>query len=113
MMYTNECLLYMSPAITAKVVPPGNPPAAGQSYSLTCTVTGADSLNPIINYQWFKTTPNRTEVGTNSPTLTFDPLVLSNAGLYNCEATLVLTQDVTVVSSDYEVQFTCKCSKIF
>ena len=103
-----------SPAITAEVVPPDDPPIFGQSYSLMCIVTGADSLNPTINYQWFKTTPNRTQVGTNSPTLTFVPLVLSDAGQYGCETTLVsvLSQDVTVVSSDHEVQFTCKCSKI-
>ena len=77
-------LSYPVPTITAEVVLPGDPPAAGQSYSLMCTVTGADSLNSTINYQWFKTTPSRTQVGTNSLTLTFDPLDLSDAGQYEC-----------------------------
>ena len=100
----------LSSAITAEVVLPGDPPAAGQSYSLMCTVTGAGSLNPTINYmyQWFKTTPSRTQVGTNSPTLTFDPLVLSDTGHYNCEVTITsnqLTQDVMLTSNDYEIRF--------
>ena len=100
-----------SPALTAEVVPPGDPPVLGQSYSLMCIVTGAGSLNPTINYQWFKTTPNRTQVGTNSPTLTFDPLVLSDAGLYSCEATISsyqLSQDVTITSNEYEIRFASK-----
>ena len=73
------------PTITAEVVPPGNPLAAGQSYSLMCTVTGADSLNATINYKWLK---GPTPAGTDSPTLTFDPLVLSDAAQYSCEVTV-------------------------
>ena len=95
----------LSSAITAEVVPPGDPPAAGQSYSLMCTVTGAGSLNPTINYQWYQ---GQTEVGTNSPTLTFDPLVLSDTGHYNCEVTISsnqLTQGVMLTSNDYEIRF--------
>ena len=40
------------PVITAVVS--GGTPTVGESYSLTCTVTGADRLNPTITYQWFK-----------------------------------------------------------
>ena len=106
-----SCTVYvLSSAITVEVVLPSDPPAAGQSYSLMCTVTGADSLNPTINYmyQWFKTTPSRTQVGTNSPTLTFDPLFLSDTGQYNCEVTVsssFLSQDVLITSSNYEIMF--------
>ena len=95
------------------MVLPGDPPAAGQSYSFMCTVTGADSLNPTINYQWFKTTPSRTQVGTNSPTLTFDPLDLSDTGHYNCEVTVSsnqLSQNVLITSSNYEIMFSSKCT---
>ena len=105
----HACVL--SSAITVEVILPGDPPAAGQSYSLMCTVTGEDSLNSTINYQWFKTTPSRTQVETNSPTLTFDPLVLSDTGQYNCEVTVSsnqLSQDVLITSSNYEIMFSSK-----
>ena len=110
---------YVSLVITAEVVSSGDPPAVGQNYSLVCTVIGADVFNPTINYQWFKTTPSRTQVGTNSPTLTFDPLLLSDAGQYNCEATVsssLLQQDITITSRFYEIRFASKhiyvCNRI-
>ena len=76
-----------------------------------CSVTGAVSINPTINYQWFKTAPRRIEVGANSPILTFDTLVLSNAGQYSCEVTVsssLLSQAATVVSRDYNLRFPSK-----
>ena len=98
-------------AITPVVTPLNDSPAAGRFYSFMCTVTGADSLNPTINYQWFKTTPTRTQVGTNSPTLIFDPLVLSDAGQYNCVVTVsstLILENVTVVSEKYDLKFSSK-----
>ena len=101
----SNCNMYIS-EITAGVVPPSDPPAFGQSYTLRCTVTGADSLNPTIN--WFRTTPNRTQVGTNSPTFTFEPLVLSDAGQYSCEVTVsstFVTEAITAVYVAYTIKF--------
>ena len=40
------------PVITAMVS--GGTPTVRESYSLNCTVTGADRLNATITYQWFK-----------------------------------------------------------
>ena len=60
--------------------------------SLTCDVTGADNLNPMITYQWTRNDGStQTPVGTNSDTLTFSPLRLSNAGDYNCNVTISST----------------------
>ena len=69
---------------------PGDTPAAGQSYSLMCTVTGAESLNADFSYTFSQTNLGQTTVAamSNSPTLTFDPLVLSDAGQYSCEVTV-------------------------
>ena len=107
--------MYIS-AITARVVPPSNPPSFGQSYSLMCTVTGADSLNATVAYQWFKTNPNRTQVGTNSPTLTFDPLVLSDAGQYSCEVRVssitLVSKVITAISGYYHLRFLSKSTFI-
>ena len=98
-------------AIIAVVGPPDDPPTFEQRYSLMCSVTGAVSINPTINYQWFKTAPRRIEVGTNSPILTFDTLVLSDAGQYSCEVTVsssLLSQAATVGSRDYNLRFPSK-----
>ena len=73
-------------------------------YSLTCgvTVTGADTGNLSITYQWTK--DNGTQVGADR-VLSFSPLRLSDAGRYTCRATVTVgpcsstgvdTQDVTL-----------------
>ena len=56
--------------------------------TLTCNVSGADSLKPTITYQWTRNNSNTpTQVG-NSRILTLSPLRLSNAGDYNCNVTI-------------------------
>ena len=104
--------MYSAIVNVAVISPADDLPTFGQRYTLTCTVTGADSLSPTSTYQWFKTTPSRTRVGTNSHTLTFDPLDLSDAGHYSCQVTVFssfLLRDVTVVSDDYNLRFPSKC----
>ena len=66
-------------------------PMAGQSYSLTCALTGGESLTPSITYQF--TQDNSGQAGVvggvlTTPTLTFNPLMLSNSGQYSCQATI-------------------------
>ena len=58
--------------------------AAGQDYRLTCNVSGAENIIPIITYQWTKENGTQTLVETNSSTLFFSPLKLSDAGLFTC-----------------------------
>ncbi len=89
----------IAPIITATVTSSG-PPMAGQSYSLTCTVTGADSLSPIITYVW-----TRGVAGSDSM-LTFNPLTLSSSGQYVCTVTVtsdLLTTNLTDASEIFEV----------
>ena len=114
--YNNATLHFLYSVIVAVVGPPDDPPTFEQRYSLMCSVTGAVSINPTITYQWFKTTPRRIEVGTNSPILTFDTLVLSDAGQYSCEVTVsssLLSQDATVVSRDYNLRFPSKSIDLY
>ena len=58
---------------------------AGQTgTTLTCSVTGADNLNPTISYQWTKDD----EANDGSETLTLSPLRLSHAGVYTCSVSV-------------------------
>jgi hypothetical protein len=71
----------------------------GQDHVLTCNASGAEKLNPSINYQWTKMndTGTFTEVGTNSTTfkLSLSPLYLSDAGSYICNVTITSQEFLT------------------
>lgn len=62
----------------------------GQDHELSCGASGAEKLNPTVNYQWTKMndTGTFTEVGTNSNILSLSPLYLSDAGSYTCEVNI-------------------------
>ena len=75
-------------------------------YTLTCGVSGAENLNSTITYQWTKNNGTQTQVGTDSTTLFFFPLKLSDAGQYTCQATVssnYLISDISIVDS-YDVR---------
>ena len=68
-------------------------PALGVIYILTCNVFVADHLCPYITtstYQWTKNNSTVTElqVGSESKTLSFSSLRLSDAGRYTCHTTV-------------------------
>ena len=91
------------PVITA-MVSQGGTPTVGESYSLNCTVTGADRLNPMIAYQWFKGTT--VVVDGRQSTLTFSSLSLSDAGQYKCRVTVsstLLRQSISKMSNTLNV----------
>ncbi len=75
---------------------------AGQSYTLTCTVTGGEALTPTISYQWFEETNSRVMLPTStSADLTFDPINLSDSGQYSCDVIISspsLISDLTASS---------------
>ena len=75
-------ILPVVPIITVQLNDGGSIPAAGQQYSLTGKVSGAEKIYPTITYQWVKNT--QTQVGNNSKYLFFSNLTLSDAGVYNC-----------------------------
>ena len=88
------CVFYSlsaAPSITVMVTANLNAPLmVGQTgYTLTCDVSGADNLTPMITYKWTRNDGStQIQVGTNSNTLTLSPLRLSNAGDYTCSATI-------------------------
>ena len=75
--------------ITVRVSDCGGTITAGQNCSLKCTLTGVESQNPTITYQWLKNNgTHRVEVGTNANILSFPSLKLSDAGQYTCQVTV-------------------------
>lgn len=61
----------------------------GESYTLHCTVLGADGLNGTINLRWSKSRTLEIESGTGKhlPLLLMN-LELSDAGQYICNTTI-------------------------
>ena len=82
------------------------PLMVGQTdYTLTCDISGADNLNPIITYQWTRNDgTTRTQVGTNH-NLTLSSLGFSNAGSYSCNVTVnsnLLNNNIFASSSNQQ-----------
>ena len=99
------------PVFTAMVtvMVSGGTPTLGESYPLTCTVTGADRLNPTVTYQWFKNTA--VVSGETQSTLSFSSLSLSDAGQYRCDVTVsstLLSQSITKMSNTQDLTFQSK-----
>ena len=83
-------------------------PTAGEDYQLTCDVLGAENLKPTITYQWIKNSSSQIQVESNSNTLSFTPLRLSDAANYVCTVTIAsnyLTGDIAaMISQEVSVQ---------
>ena len=105
---------YLGLPVSVQISDGGVTPIAGESYQLTCSISGAENLNPTVNYRWTKNSGSgQTQVGTNSNTLSFTPLRLSNAGSFVCEVTIAsnyLTGDVAYanphnvsIQSEYQI----------
>ena len=76
---------FPAPAISVPVTASQTTPVLGQSYFLTCGITGAENLSPSIAYQW--TNNNGDQIGTNE-IFSFSSLRFSDAGRYACRATV-------------------------
>ncbi len=74
--------------LSVAITPTGNS-IEGQSYSLTCTIMGAESLPPSTveyMYRWNRNGDSSTL--SSSPTLNFTPLTQSDEGTYTCTVTI-------------------------
>ena len=89
------------PSVSVQIRDGGATPTAGENYLLNCSVSGVENLNPTISYRWIKN--NHTPVGTNSNTLSFTPLQLSDAASYICEVTIsssYLSGDIVAMNTN-------------
>ncbi len=82
-------------------------PMAGQSFSLTCSLTGGASLHPTLSYQW---TREGGSLMTSTATLNFDTLYLSDADQYSCQVILTSSQleGEHTVAAHYIIEFMSK-----
>ena len=103
--------IFSVPSITVRVVTDVATPMAGSTYSLTCSVTGAERLTgSTITYQWFK--DGVMVSGQTMETFSFTPLSFSDAGGYSCQATIMsdlLSGPITTTrSNSVNVTLTCE-----
>ena len=71
---------------------------AGEEYSITCAVMGADNLpDAMFRVEWQRPSGGTLLIGTQSSlTHTFSPVGQGNAGQYTCEA--MITTDLLLLS---------------
>ena len=68
-------------AVSIRIINHRGYPTPGQSYSLSCNVSGVHASNFTFMYQWKN---NSTTLSETGPILSFSPLTLSDAGMYRC-----------------------------
>ena len=94
------------PLISVQITTSHEMLVVGQSsYSLTCGITGAESINSSITYQWTKNAGTQIQVpmGADPKVLSFSPLRLSDAGWYTCQATVHSPYLINVITKmDYQ-----------
>ena len=78
----------------------GGEKVAGESYALTCTVTGGSTMT--FTYRWFMN--NSPLSGETSTTLTFSPLRQNNSGTYFCEAETTSSMTMRSASTTITVE---------
>ena len=83
-MYCESPCLSLVSGLAVQIRGSGATPTLGQSYSLTCEVTGASDPIAPSAYQWRK---DGTAL-SSSTTLSFSSLRLSDAGQYICQITV-------------------------
>lgn len=73
------------PPIFATITGSTTTPTVGQSYTLTCTLSGVENMLQDSIYQWKK---NGVIIDHIEQILSFSSLTLSDAGKYSCTVTV-------------------------
>ena len=95
--FNSEC--YISVSVT--ISDDGATPTLGQSYILSCLVSGEQSEDDLT-YQWLKNGTMRSET---IDTIAFPSLRLSDSGLYTCNVTVNSTMSY---SGTIDITLQCK-----
>ena len=101
--------------MSVKISDGGTTPTAGQNYEFTCSVSGAENLNPNTTYKWTKNNGTQTKFMSNLGNFSFTPLRLTDAANYVCEATIesdYLTNTIVTMSTNsHNVRIESECSQ--
>ena len=95
-----------APAISVQITTSGAPLLGQSNYSLNCSVSVSENLNPFVTYQWTKKNSIQSQlVVENSSSLSFSHLQPSDAGQYSCNATVLSAylSSVAYASKSFEV----------
>ena len=89
------------PNIEVEITNSGGNLLLGEDYNLTCTINGADKLNPVLNYGWIQ---NGTILDNKTNILSFSSFRLSDAGNYSCTVTICsqYINESIMINSDNE-----------
>ena len=111
------CIIIAVPTFSVNITSKGSIITGGQAFSLKCTISGVEALNPILTYQWTKSnSTGRMQVGSNTSTLSFSSLRLSDAGQYSCQVTVnsrYLHDALNVTSALFDVHLQGKINDRF
>lgn len=88
--------------MSIRIVASMDNPTVGESYSLICTVFGANISGYMASYQWRK--DGNALAGETAALLSFSPFRLSHGGRYTCEVTV----GNTMFSEHRELTIACK-----
>ena len=87
------------------------PPVLGETFHLTCNVTGANNLKTITTYHWTKDNGTRTLLKNNAMIYNFSTFRLSDAGNYTCEVNVNSTylDDIINAYGYTQLEIPSKC----
>ena len=88
------------PTITVQITDGEITPSIGHEYSLLCSISGAENLNATLVYYEWRSTDQL--LSSNSSTLRFSSLKLSDAGRYTCQVSVTsnyLHEAITMIES--------------
>lgn len=85
----------------------------GEEYSLTCVVTGADKLNPVLSYGWTQNGTRLEMIDNKTNVLSFSPFRRSGTGNYSCIVNIFsqyVNKLIVINSRTESIQVQCKPS---
>lgn len=94
--------MHAAPSITVSVEVSGGMAIIGESYSMTCLVSGAELFHPTITYQWMQ--DGAVVNKSSSSSLSFLSLNMSHVGQYSCHISLsspLLQNHIIATSNSY------------
>ena len=111
--------MHTVPSVYVNISDSGGTPVVGQSYTLSCRVSGDENLDPTITYQWIQENGTAMELVSetnNSANLFFSSLHLSNSGDYICMVvvdSMYLDEAIMEISNSFSIHLQGKYDSNF